>query len=282
MPGGVSIPGIPFVQVGHNEHVAWGMTVLGGDLQDLYIEQLRQNGANTEFEAADGSWAPLRRRTERIHVRNRPDTVVDIPVTRHGAADTPIISGILPGEKRAIALRWTAYDPATLTLPFYEMNAANDWPAFSAALSTFGGPSFNLIYADDAGHIAFHAIGKMPLRGPDASHPDPISPVPVVPAPAHEWSGYIPYESLPAVVDPPTGFLATANARTTPDNYAFPITLNWGSPLPVRAPRQDAFGQAVLFPAGHAGDADRRLLGPRPCARPAPYLCVGPFAGSGE
>jgi penicillin amidase len=231
---GVSIPGTPFVEIGHNAHIAWGMTVLGGDSQDLYVEHLRGSGASTEYQTADGTWHPVLHRTEHIHVRNRADVTLDIQLTRHGATDIPIISPMFHGEQRAIALRWTIYDPQVLSAPFYDLNAATDWPTFSAALARYGGPPMNLLYADDQGHIAFHAIGKLPLRGTDPTQPQPISPIPTdataSDAATHEWSGYIPYDQLPSVLDPPEGILATANARTTPDHYTIPITLNWAAP----------------------------------------------------
>ena len=148
--------------------------------------------------------------------------------------ETPIITPIFPQEKRPLSLRWIIYDPTIPTAPFYDVDAATDWPSFSSAISTYGGPTQNLVYADDQGHIAYHAIGKIPLRGTDPTQPQPIAPVPTdataPDAPTHEWSGYIPFDQLPSVLDPPNGILATANARTTPDSYTLPITLNWASP----------------------------------------------------
>src|ERR1019366_8970279 len=88
-------------------------------------------------------------------------------------------------------------------------------------------------YADDQGHIGYHAVGRIPLRG-DANNPSPLSPVPTdataPDAAAHEWAGYIPFAQLPQAIDPPDGVLATANARITLDGYAFPITLDWMAP----------------------------------------------------
>ena len=99
-----------------------------------------------------------------------------------------------------------------------------------AAFSTYGGPSQNLVYADDQGHIGYHAIGAIPLRG-SVMTPSPISPVPTDALDAtQEWVGTIPYDRLPQVTDPLNGILATANARITPDDYPYPITLNWASP----------------------------------------------------
>ena len=230
---GVTLPGTPFVISGHNDHVAWGFTNLGADVQDLIIEHTRGTFSGAEFQAASGAWLPVRYQTEVIQVRGSTDVILDVPLTRHGDIDTPIVSSVFPTERRSISLRWTIYDPANLTDPFFAVDSAADWPSMLAAFADWGGPAQNLIYADDQGHIAYHALGRIPIRG-DANNPGPLSPVPTdVAAPdaaAHEWAGYIPFEQLPQAFDPPDGVLATANARVTPDGYRFPITLDWMAP----------------------------------------------------
>ena len=92
-----------------------------------------------------------------------------------------------------------------------------------------------MVYADDQGHIGYHALGKIPIRGtPQPSGqllPSPLSPIPVSGLdPNRQWAGYIPFELLPQIFDPPGGILATANSRITPDLYPFPITLDWSDP----------------------------------------------------
>ncbi len=227
---GVSLPGVPFIVVGHNEHVAWGFTNLGADVQDVYIEHLRGSGESAEYESPDGSWHPVLHQTETIHVHGGKDILLDVPATQHGNITTPIITGIFPTEKRSLSLGWTIYDPANISASLLYIDSAADWPSFTSAFSTFGGPAQNVVYADDQGHIAYHAVGKIPLRG-STVQPTPISPVPVDALDATQaWNGYIPFEQLPQAFDPPNGILATANARVTPDGYAFPITSNWGAP----------------------------------------------------
>jgi len=230
---GVTLPGAPFVIAGHNDHVAWGFTNLGADVQDLYIEHTRGTPNGAEFQTASGTWSPIRYQTEVIQVRGAPNVVLDVPLTRHGDTDTPILSSVFPGERRSISLRWTIYDAANVTDPFYAVNSATDWTSMLAALANWGGPAQNLIYADDQGHIGYHALGRIPIRG-DVNKPTPLSPVPTditaSDALSHEWTGYIPFEQLPQSFDPPEGILATANSRVTPDNYSYPITLNWMAP----------------------------------------------------
>ncbi|HZY63756.1 MAG TPA: penicillin acylase family protein, partial [Edaphobacter sp.] len=162
---GVTLPGFPFVIVGHNEHIAWGFTNLGADVQDVYIEHVRGSGSSAEYETPDNRWHPLLHKREIIHVRSGSDVVVDVAATQHGDAVTPLISAIFPKEKRALSLHWTIYDPNSIALPFFNINSAVDWPSFTTAFASYGGPAQNVVYADDHGNIGYHAVGKIPIRG---------------------------------------------------------------------------------------------------------------------
>ena len=178
-------------------------------------------------------WRPIRYQPEVIHIRGSADVTLDVPLTHHGTMDTPIISSLFAGDVRTLSLAWTIYDPANVSVPFFAMNAASDWTSMLSAVSTWGGPAQNMMYADDQGHIGYHAVGRIPVRG-DAGNPSPLSAVPTdataPDAASHEWGSYIPFEQLPQAFDPPDGVLATANACVTPDGYRFPITLNWMAP----------------------------------------------------
>ncbi|GAC1418982.1 MAG: penicillin acylase family protein [Acidobacteriaceae bacterium] len=236
---GLTLPGTPFVIVGHNDHVAWGFTNLGGDVQDVYIEHTRGTPGGAEYQPAAGSgplsgtWQPIQYHREIIHVRGAADVNLDVPLTHHGDADTPVISSIFPGETRTLSLRWTIYDPTLVTDPFFAINSATDWPSMLSAISTFGGPTQNMMYADDAGHIGYHAVGRIPIRG-DAAHPAALSPIPTdtqaPDAASHEWAGYIPFEQMPQAADPADGVLATANGSISPPGYTIPINLDWMAP----------------------------------------------------
>jgi penicillin amidase len=227
---GVSLPGLPLIITGHNDHVAWGFTNLGATVQDIYIEHTRGTGSTAEYESQDGTWHPLLNDHEIIHVKGGKDVVLDIPATQHGTVVTPIISGVLPAEKRALSLRWTIYEPTNVNPSFLAIDTATDASSLVSAFSNFGGPAQNLVYADDKGHIGYHAVGNIPVRG-SLTNPSPISPIPADALDATQnWVGTIPYDKLPQVVDPSNGILATANNRIAPDDYPYPITLNWGSP----------------------------------------------------
>ncbi|MGH9579857.1 MAG: penicillin acylase family protein, partial [Terriglobales bacterium] len=145
----------------------------------------------------------------------------EVLVTRHG----PLVSELVPGEARRLALQWTLYNPGAMAAPFYAINSATGWQQFRTALSRFGGPSQNVVYADVDGHIGYQATGLIPIRKTG----DGTVPVPGHDG-AHDWIGFVPFDRLPSILDPPSGILATANGRITPDDYPFLLSRNWGSP----------------------------------------------------
>jgi penicillin G amidase len=222
---GVTIPGVPFVIAGHNEHVAWGYTALYADVQDLYIEKL--DGKGNYYQAPNGAepgvWKPLTVDHEVIHVRGGKDVLLDVQSTAHG----PLLSPLFMREIHPFALKWTLYDPSLKGLPIYQLDIASSAVEATAALGTWNWPTLNVIYSDDQGHIAYHAVGRVPLR------PAGLQGVPIQDA-AHEWHGYIPFDQMPNAFDPPSGFLATANSRVTSDKFPTPLTLEWADPYRIQ------------------------------------------------
>jgi len=209
---GVTLPGLPFVIVGHNRRIAWAVTNVGPTVEDLYIENFNEQGA---YQTPQG-WTEPEHRKEVIHVKGQPDVAIDVTVTRHG----PVITDLIPGETRKVALRWTLYD--SLHNPFFDIDSSQNWREFRQAASLLDSPGQNFVYADVDGHIGYQTTGHVPIRkAGDGS-------VPVSGADdAHEWAGYIPFEKLPSIFDPPSGVLATANGRITPNNYPYNISTEW-------------------------------------------------------
>jgi penicillin amidase len=232
---GVTLPGMPYVIEGHNEHVAWGFTALYADVQDLYIEKLDGKG---NYQGLDGTWKPLHVSHETIHVRGGADVTVDVQETAHG----PLLNPILKNETRPIALKWTLYDPALNSLPIYAMNTAANSNEFSAALQQWCWPTQNVVYADDAGQVAYHAIGKAPVRPAGLTGT-------AIHGGQNEWSRYIPFDQLPNSIDPPSGFLATANANVTTDKSPYKLTLEWADPYRAERIYKLLQGRDKLTPA---------------------------------
>ena len=212
---GVTLPGVPFVIVGHNQRIGWGFTNVGPTVEDDFIEEFNTQG---QYKTPAG-WVDAQHRQETIHIKGKPDVTLDVVTTRHG----PIITELLPGESRRIALRWTLQDG--MGLMFFDVNSAGNWAEFRKAFSTFGAPGQNVMYGDIDGHIGYQATGRVPIRvAGDGSLPVSGS------DDTHEWKGWIPFDDMPHVLDPESGVLASANGRITPDGYKFSISTEWEAP----------------------------------------------------
>jgi penicillin G amidase len=213
---GVSLPGLPMVIIGHNRHIAWGVTNTGPDVQDLYEETFNPQDPQEYLE--DGKWVEARERTERIKVRGKLDEVLQVMSTRRG----PIISH---ADNRNLALAWTALLPRALQFPFLKLDQAKNWQEFTDALRSFAGPMQNFVYADTQGNIGFYAAGWVPIRqNGDGTVPVPGS------GDDYGWIGMVPFQDLPHAYNPASGILATANSRVVPEDYPYFITSMWGAP----------------------------------------------------
>ncbi len=213
---GVSLPGLPGIIIGHNDKIAWGMTNFGADVQDLYLEAF--DPANLRRYIVDGEWKDAEIRKETIHVSGQRDQELEVTLTRHG----PLMVN-RPGER--YALRWVATEPGIYRFPFLEIDAARNWAEFTKALRDFPGPSQNFVYADAAGNIGYYGAGKLPIR-PKGDGSLPVRGDQT----ENDWKGYIPFEELPHVYNPPSGAIATANARVTPDDYPYVVATRWDAP----------------------------------------------------
>jgi penicillin amidase len=212
---GVTLPGMPYVIVGHNQRIAWGFTNVGPTVADAFIENFNAQGA---YQTPRG-WQQPEHRAEVIHIKDKPDVTLDVKITRHG----PIATDLFPGETRRLALRWTLYDG--LRMPFFDVDTAQNWEEFRKAFSQLDAPGQNVVYADVDGNIGYQTTGRVPIRATgDGS-------LPVSGADdAHEWTSYIPFDKLPSIYNPPSGVIATANGRITPDGYRNSISVEWEAP----------------------------------------------------
>jgi penicillin amidase len=250
---GVSLPGIPYIIIGRTPDTAWGSTTGFGDTQDLYV--LKPVKGDTSKYVYDGSARAFDVVTERIvYVEDgeRKERAIDVRISRHG----PVISDVVPEWSGApLALKWTSLDPAHYDFRAAELIAkARDWKSFRDALRGFAFMSQNWLYADTSGTIAFINAGAVPER--KAGH-DGSMPVPGWTA-EYEWDGYIPWEELPQLENPESGFILTANnPPLPPGEYAHGFSTYYC--MPYRAARITEMLAEALPKGGVTADDMRRM-----------------------
>jgi penicillin G amidase len=218
---GATFPGLPVIVIGHNERIAWGVTNVGPDVQDLYVERI--NPANPNQYEVDGAWRDMTIVEELITVREEPAPLQwAARSTRHG----PLISDV-SSTGTPLAMRWTALAPGDTTMDaFLGLNDAGDWADFTGALELFVSPSQNFVYADVDGNIGYYAPGHIPIR---ADGHNGMLPVPGWTS-QYEWTGFIPFDELPHAYNPAEGYVATANNRVVGDAYPYSIGNDWAPP----------------------------------------------------
>jgi len=216
---GASIPGLPGVIIGHNERIAWSLTSLQADVQDLYVEKLNPASGRYEFAGQQEQARPER---ELIRLRGGAAEAMLIWNTRHG----PVVAA---DAGRMLALRWSAYGYDEFRLPILELNRAHNWEEFRAALSRLPGPALNFVYADAAGNIGLQVTGRLPIRrGFDGSLPVDGS------SGRFEWEGWIPFDKLPSVFNPASGLIVSANQNSFPPDFPYPVSGYFASPYRFR------------------------------------------------
>ena len=207
---GFSFSGMPGVVVGHNRHIAWGVSTMYADVTDLYVE--RVDGDTYEYK---GKRLPVETRREEIEVADGETRTITVRSTRHG----PILSDVsdeVSDVGNAVALKWTALKPSRTISAVFALDTARTWKEFRAAARRFDVPSQNLIYADVEGRIGYQAPGSIPIR----QRGDGRWPVPGWDG-RHEWEGTIPFSALPRVLNPREGFIVTANNQVVGDRYPY-------------------------------------------------------------
>ena len=229
---GATMPGLPFVVLGQNEHIAWGFTNTGPDVQDLYLERIKPDDAG-KYQTPEG-WAAFETFAETIHVKGRPDVSVTVRATRHGPviSDSGVAEGLTGGAGKpgyALAMRWTALDPDPATLEAgLAFGRAGSVAEFIAASALYVAPMQNMVVADRDGHIAEVSAGRVPLRKPDNDLQGQV------PSPGwdarYDWAGFLDPALTPREIDPPRGWIATANQRIHGSEYPHYITNEWAAP----------------------------------------------------
>ncbi|HJV62363.1 MAG TPA: penicillin acylase family protein [Albitalea sp.] len=256
---GATLPGLPGVVLGQNEHVAWGFTNTGPDVQDLYLERIKPDDP-TQYQTPTG-WARFDTVEEVIKVKGRPDVKMTLRATRHG----PVISdagsvaeGVIGPANHpsyALAMRWTALDPDPGTIDAsIGFDTAHSVAEFIAASAHYTAPMQNMVVADRDGHIAEVSAGRVPLRKPENDLKGQV------PSPGwearYDWAGYLDPAQTPREMDPARGWIATANQRIHPLDYPHYITNEWA--LPYRMQRIE---QLLRARPQHSIDSLRAIQG---------------------
>lgn len=213
---GMSFPGAPAVIAGHNGTIAWGLTNMAADSQDVYIEKLNPlNRLQYEFE---GEWRDMEVIEEEIRVNGGESIVLEVRKTHHG----PLLNNVNSELEQALAVRWTAFEPSRIFQAVVELNQAENYDDFRAALSKWDTSPQNIVYADIEGNIAYQSTGLYPRR----DGWEGLRPVPGWTG-EYEWDGFIPYDDMPRVLNPPEGYIVTANNAIVDDAFPYYLARNW-------------------------------------------------------
>ena len=247
---GAGEPASPGVSIGHNERIAFGLTIVGMDQQDVYVERVgpcppglgnRESGIDGSRGRADsrfripesrcyyhqGGWQPITTVIDTIRVRGEQPRIVRLEFTHHG----PLVSSD-SARGRAVAVRMVGQEPGTAAyLASLQLGRARNWRDFQSAMARWRMPSENMIYADVDGNIGWIAAGLMPRRNWSGLLPVPGDG-------RFEWRGFVPVAELPHAYNPATGFIATANNNILPPGYRTPIAYDWSSPFRVSRIRE--------------------------------------------
>lgn len=240
---GAVVPWFPGVAIGHNERVAWGLTIFQVDAQDLYIEEL--DPADPSRYRTPSGWATMTLARETVSVRGGAPVTVDLKYTRQG----PVVFED-PTARRAYALRWTGTEPGTAGyLAGLALDRARNGAEFRRAARRWKMPGENFVWADVRGNVGYQATGLTPLRRPGSG---------LVPAPGWsgelDWKGFLDPGVLPSVTNPASGFVATANHNTLPPGYPHAIGYEWSPAFRIRRVRE------LLEAKPRVGLADMRSM----------------------
>lgn len=206
---GVSIPGIPFVIVGFNEHIGWGVTNSGANVLDVYEVEFRDETLS-EYRY-DGGWRETRQELETYEVRGETARVDTLWYTHHGPLqeiDRQLLTGY--------AAQWMAHRGSVDMRAFYKLNRATGYEAFVDAIQHFEVPAQNFTYADKEGTISIWNNGRYPVRWEGMG--DYISDGS---DPAYEWQEFIPHAHLPYSTNPERGFVSSANQHPVSPDYPY-------------------------------------------------------------
>ncbi|HZY87580.1 MAG TPA: penicillin acylase family protein [Gemmataceae bacterium] len=219
---GMAYVGMPAVMFGRNARVAWGCTNNICSQRDLYQERTDPDHPGCFLH--DGRWEQVREREEVIRVKDGAEVRKAIRFSRNG----PIVEEVLPPAARGtgpVALKWLgAYQGGWLTA-LLAMDRARSAEGLREAMRPWHVPTFSVVFADVDGHIGYQAAGRVPVREVWERGYRPGW------EPRHQWQGLVPFEGMPRLAGPERGWVATANNRPAPEDFAYPLSGTWGHGL---------------------------------------------------
>ncbi|HEX9555945.1 MAG TPA: penicillin acylase family protein [Reyranella sp.] len=256
---GATSPGSPAVVLGHNGTIGWGFTTTNLDSQDLFVERVDPTDPN-RYITPDGA-RPFGVRDETINVAWGDPVTLRVRETRHGPVINDFIrrSDDLSPQGHVLALQATALDGNdTSAEGFGRFGLAQNWEDFLNAARKIVSPMQNIVYADTAGNIGLVSPAHVPIRRKG----DGSMPVPGWTS-DFDWAGFVPFDELPRIYNPPSGIIVNANARVVPDDYRHFITRDWGEPyrqlranqLLREVERHPVYGMIVMQADILTGDA---------------------------
>ncbi len=227
---GVSLPGTPLVIIGHNRNVAWGLTNVMADDADFYLEKADSLGADSYFYK--GEWKDIEMIHDTIFVKDTSEIPFTIKKTIHGPAVNEIYPLNEMQQSNFITMRWTGFEMSDELHGIYLINASNNWQSFLSGVKEFTVPGQNFVYADREGNIGFHPGVRLPLR----KNQNPTLPS-IGWSGENEWQGFVLFDDLPSTFNPPEGFIATANNKTS-SSIPYHISNLWEPPSRIQRIRQ--------------------------------------------
>jgi penicillin G amidase len=223
---GTGVAGSPILLIGFNLHVAWGMTALGADQSDLFL--LETDPERPDQYRWNGSWRPMKIRTEILRVKGKPDMTLTIRETHLG----PVVSDFVfrTDKDPEVALKrvpMTEMDRETIQGGL-AMIRARDADEFMRALAGWRFPTANCVFGDSSGQIGYSVVGAIPLRSNAAPDPRGSYAMPGWMS-EHDWQGYVPCELLPQARNPSDGLLFSANHQPVGSFYPIPLGIGTGA-----------------------------------------------------
>ncbi|NJP37781.1 penicillin acylase family protein [Alkalicoccus luteus] len=211
---GVTVPGIPGVVLGHNGEVAWGVTSLSADYEDVFLEQV--NPENPNEYLYDGEWEEAERHYEEIHIDDEPEPYVHyVDETRNG----PVMNRVIEeGPYQAYSLRWSGLEPGEELDGILRVNRAETAEEFAAGLEGFVTPGLGWVFADTDGNFGWQGQALLPVR----QNGDGMFPVPGW-DPDFQWDGFLEPDELPGEMNPEQGYVMTANHMPVDEDFDYEI-----------------------------------------------------------